>query len=172
MIEKSSTLYKIIILYMVERVNFLLTNSQITNFFLDNDYTTYFHIQQTIHDLVDSNLLEEKKRGDNTYYQSTEDGRTTLSYFEKNVSDEIRLEVDKYLKDNSYQMRNDNATTAQYYRTPNQEFSVHLQVVEKKDVVINLELTVPTEEMAKTFCAHWPKKNQEIYSYILDMLSQ
>jgi len=171
MIEKSSTLYKIIILYMVEKVNFLLTNSQITNFFLDHDYTTYFHIQQTIHELVDSNLLDEKKHGSNTCYQATEDGRTTLSYFERNVSDEIRLEVDKYLNDNGYQMRNDNATTAQYYRTPDHEFSVHLQVMEKKNVIINLELTVPTEEMAKTFCAHWPKKNQEIYAYLMEALS-
>ncbi len=171
MIEKSSTLYKIIILYMVEKVNFLLTNSQITNFFLDNDYTTYFHIQQTIHELIDSNLLAEKKQGSNTCYQATDEGRTTLSYFEKNVSDEIRLEVDKYLNDNEYQMRNDNATLAQYYLTPEHEFSVHLQVMEKKNVVINLELTVPTEEMAKTFCAHWSKKNQEIYAYLMEALS-
>lgn len=156
---------------MVEKVNFLLTNSQITNFFLDHDYTTYFHIQQTIHELVDSNLLEEKKQGSNTCYQATEDGRTTLSYFERNVSDEIRTEVDKYLKENGYQMRNDNSTTAQYYHAPNHEFSVQLQVAEKNNLVINLQLTVPTEEMAKTFCSHWAKKNQEIYAYLMKTLS-
>ncbi|MEE1032248.1 MAG: DUF4364 family protein [Ruminococcus sp.] len=61
MIEKSSTLYKIIILYMVEKVNFPLSNSQITNFFLDHGYTTYFHIQETINDLLESKLLKEKK---------------------------------------------------------------------------------------------------------------
>ena len=59
MIEKSSTLYKIIILYMVEKVNFPLSNSQITNFFLDHGYTTYFHIQETINDLLESKLLKE-----------------------------------------------------------------------------------------------------------------
>ena len=171
MIENASTLYKMIILYMIEKVNFLLTNSQITNFFLDHDYTTYFHIQQTIHELIDSNLLTEKKNGSNTCYQTTEEGRTTLSYFEKNISDEIRLEVDDYLNDNGYQMRNDNSVTAQYYRTPEHEFSVCLQVKERKNVIINLELTVPTEDMAKTFCTHWSKKNQEIYAYLMETLS-
>lgn len=63
MIEKSSTLYKIIILYMLEKVNFPLSNNQITNFFLDHGYTSYFHVQQTIHDLVESKLMEEKKTG-------------------------------------------------------------------------------------------------------------
>lgn len=61
MIEKTSTLYKMIILYMLEKVSFPLSNNQITNFFLDREYTTYFHVQQTIHDLVESNLITEKK---------------------------------------------------------------------------------------------------------------
>lgn len=152
MIEKSSTLYKIIILYMIEKVDFFLTNSQITNFFLDHGYTTYFHVQQTIHELLESNLIEERKIGSNTCYQATDDGRTTLSYFEKNVSDEIREEVNTYLQENGYKMRNKNATTAQYYRTPNQDYIVRCQVSEKKEVLINLELSVPTEEMARTFC--------------------
>ena len=63
MIEKSSTLYKIIILYMLEKVNFPLSNNQITNFFLDHGYTSYFHVQQTLNDLLESRLMEVKKQG-------------------------------------------------------------------------------------------------------------
>ena len=63
MIENTSTLYKMIILYMLKKVTFPLSNSQITNFLLDHEYTTYFHIQQTIHDLMDTHLILERKRG-------------------------------------------------------------------------------------------------------------
>lgn len=171
MIEKSSTLYKIIILYMLEHVNFQLTNSQITNFFLDKEYTTYFHIQQTIHELIESNLIEESKHGNTTSYRTTEEGRTTLSYFEKNISDEIRAEINSHLKENGYEMRNENSLVAEYYRTPESEYQVHCQVREKKTTLINLELTVPTEEMAQSFCDHWAKKSQEIYAYIMETLS-
>ena len=171
MIEKSSTLYKIIILYMLEKVNFPLSNNQITNFFLDHGYTSYFHVQQTIHDLVESKLMEEKIQGTSTCYQTTEKGRTTLSYFEKEISDEIRDEIDTYLKENSYELRNANSIKAEYYRTPEQEYVVQCQVREKKTILINLELTVPTEEIAKSFCSHWSKKNQEIYAYLMDTLS-
>ncbi len=38
---KSFTLYKLIILYMLNKVDFL-TNSQISEFILDEGYTTYF----------------------------------------------------------------------------------------------------------------------------------
>ena len=35
-------LYKLIILYMLNKVDFPLTNSQISEFILDEGYTTYF----------------------------------------------------------------------------------------------------------------------------------
>lgn len=40
------TLYKLIILYMLDRVDFPLTNSQISSFLLDRGYTNYFTLQQ------------------------------------------------------------------------------------------------------------------------------
>ena len=39
MIENTSTLYKMIILYMLEKVTFPLSNSQITNFLLDHVFS-------------------------------------------------------------------------------------------------------------------------------------
>mgnify|MGYP000709529207 CR=1 FL=1 len=37
-------LYKLIILYMLDKVDFPLTNSQISEFILNEGYTTYFKI--------------------------------------------------------------------------------------------------------------------------------
>lgn len=171
MIENSSTLYKMIILYMLEKVSFPLSNSQITNFFLDREYTTYFHVQQTIHDLMESNLIKEKKKGQSICYETTEEGSKTLSYFHKNISEEICAEVDAYLNAKAYEIRNENALKAEYYRTPEQEYVVQLQVKEKQTTLINLELTVPDKETAKNFCSHWSNKSQEIYAYLMENLS-
>lgn len=49
-----ATLYKLIILHMLEHIDFPLSNAQISDFFLDREYTDYFTIQQVIHDLMDS----------------------------------------------------------------------------------------------------------------------
>ena len=40
------SLYKLIILKMLEQVEYPLTNSQITEFILDKEYTNYFTVQQ------------------------------------------------------------------------------------------------------------------------------
>ena len=98
-------------------------------------------------------------------------GKVGLSYFEKNMSDSIRLEVDSYIVEKGYEMRNENSITAEYYRTPEQEYTVQLGVLEKNAPLIQLKITVPTEEMAKNLCHNWPKRSQEIYASVMTSLS-
>ena len=52
------TLYKLIVLYMLDRVDFPLTTSQISEFILDKGYTTYFRLQSALAELTDSGLLK------------------------------------------------------------------------------------------------------------------
>ena len=39
----STTLYKLMILYMLNKVNFPLSNTQLSSFMLDKQYTDYLH---------------------------------------------------------------------------------------------------------------------------------
>ena len=94
---KPFTLYKLIILYMLNEVDFPLTNSQISEFILEKEYTNYFHLQQAFSELVDSNLLEERTIRNSTYYYLTELGKTTLSYFNNEISDAIKGEIQSFL---------------------------------------------------------------------------
>lgn len=171
MLENTSVLYKMIVLYMLENIDFPLTNSQITNFFLDREYTTYFHVQETIHELEESKLIEEKQQGTSTIYHLTEEGTKTISYFSQNIPGAIRREINAYLKEHGHALRNQNSVIADYYRTPQHEYTVQCQVREKQTLLINLELTVPTEEIAREFCKQWPKKCDEIYAYLMQTLS-
>ena len=49
----AQTKYKLIILYMLRKVTFPLSNSQIMEFMIEKEYTDYFHIQEALNDLVE-----------------------------------------------------------------------------------------------------------------------
>ncbi|HIU75267.1 MAG TPA: DUF4364 family protein [Candidatus Pelethocola excrementipullorum] len=168
--ESSLTLYKLIILYMLNKVSFPLTNAQISEFVLDAGYTNYFHLQQAISELSDSNLVTTETIRNTTYYNMTEDGQETLDFFGKEISEDIRNEIDSYLKTNAYEMRNEASTVADYYKTTSQEYEVRCQVKERTGKLIELTLTVPTEDAAKAICYQWPEKSQEIYAYLMKVL--
>ena len=56
--QELMTLYKLIILYMLARVDFPLTRIQINNFLLGREYTTnYLNIQQAMGELIDDKLV-------------------------------------------------------------------------------------------------------------------
>ena len=65
---QSFKLYKLIILYMLNKVDFPLTNSQISEFILDEGYTTYFNLQQAISELIDSGFIREESTHSRTFY--------------------------------------------------------------------------------------------------------
>ena len=101
------TLYKLMILYMLEKVNFQLTTNQMTEFILNQGYTDYFHVQQAISELAECNLITTKTIRNTTYYKNTEEGSRTLEYFKKDISDQIKNEIDQFLRDNAFVQRID-----------------------------------------------------------------
>lgn len=168
--ESSLTLYKLIILYMLKKVSFPLTNAQISDFILGQEYTNYFHLQQAISEMLESGLLTVETVRNASHYRATERGEETLSFFEKEISDAIKNDIEKYLTEHAYEMRNEVSTLADYYITPEHEFAVRCQVKEKNTHLIDLTITVPTKEAANAICNNWSVKSQEVYAYLMEEL--
>ena len=71
MLAEPMTLYKLMNLYMLKQVNFPLTNAQLSSFFLDRDYTSYFTLQQALNDLLDAGLIRQETVHNSTRYEIT-----------------------------------------------------------------------------------------------------
>ena len=56
MVQDPQTLYKLMILYMLSRVNFPLTKAQIGDFILEKGYTNFLTLQQVIAELIDADM--------------------------------------------------------------------------------------------------------------------
>lgn len=164
------TLYKLIILYMLEHAGDALTNSQISEFILDREYTGYFHLQQAISELTEAELVEKQTIGNTSYYRLAPDGKETLGFFEKELSSEIKEEVQIYLKEKGYEIQSQILTPADYYATRQGGFAVRCQIIEKNVALVDLNMTAPSKEAAKAICRSWPDKCQEIYAKIMEEL--
>lgn len=164
------TIYKLIVLYMLDNSEAPLTNSQISEFILDREYTNYFHLQQAVSELVEADLLEKQVTSNTSYYHITEEGRTTLSYFQEELSTDIRKEVKDYLKTNGCDTAEQIMTPADYYTTAQGGYTVRCQLIEKTTSLVDLTIAVPSLEAAKSICRHWPEKCQDIYGKIMEEL--
>ncbi|MEE1315455.1 MAG: DUF4364 family protein [Faecalimonas sp.] len=168
--SEAFTLYKLIVLYMMEKVDFALTNGQISEFILDKGYTTYFTLQQAISDMVEAGFIREESTHNRTMYHLTEEGAETIHYFQSNISSAIREDVDKFLEEKSYALRNEVAVKADYYPNKAKEFTVRCRIDEGDTALIELSLSVPTEAAASSVVNNWNQKHQEIYAQIMASL--
>ena len=87
---------------MLEKVDFPLTNGQISEFILDKGYTTYFTLQQAISEMVEAGFIREESTHNRTMYHLTEEGASTIEYFATNISATIRHEIDDFLAEKAY----------------------------------------------------------------------
>mgnify|MGYP002794155941 CR=1 FL=1 len=170
MLTEPMTLYKLMNLYMLKQVNFPLTNAQLTNFFTEHEYTTYFTLQQALNELEDAGLIHKEPSHNSTRYEITREGEETLNFFGKNISPAIVNDMDQYLKENKFRLREEVGTSADYYKATGQDYIVHCEVREGKTVLIRLDLALPDKEQAEAMCSNWKEKSQEIYSFAMKTL--
>ena len=163
-------LYKLIILYMLDKVDFPLTNSQISEFILNEGYTNNFTLQQTISELAESGFVREESTHSRTFYHLTEEGAQTLHFFKNDISPAIQDDIDTFLTKKKYELKNEVSVKADYYQNSKGDYSVRCQVFEQGSTLIDLTITAPTEAEAQTMSNNWTKKNQEVYAAIMASL--
>ena len=170
MLQDPLTLYKLIVLYMLNRVNFPMTTAQVSDFILEKDYTNFLTLQQVINELTDANLISSETIRNRTHLSITPEGRETLSFFEKRINDAIKQEINTYFRENEFALRNEVSVLGDYYKSTSGEYEAHLVAKDRGINLVNITLSVPDETTASAICDNWQKKNQEIYQYLIQSL--
>ncbi len=164
------TLYKLIILYMLDKVNFPLTSAQISEFVLGKEYTSFLTLQQAIHELKEASLLTTYPTANRTLLEITAEGSKTLHFFKDQINNAIKEEIHEFFLVNEIEMRNESSILANYYKSTSGEYEAHLVAREGKVTLVDITLSVPTREAAAAICDNWQKKNQEVYEFLTKQL--
>jgi DNA-binding PadR family transcriptional regulator len=170
MATDASTLYKLIILYMLDRVNSPMTNAQISEFVLEKGYTSYFTLQEVLNTLISDGFITEESYHSSTHYTITDSGRETINFFKYKISSSIVSDINLYLSDNKYELKEAVNNISEYYKASNGDYAVHCQVKENGHPIIDLTITVPDEQQADSMCGKWKDASPDIYEYIMTHL--
>lgn len=170
MSAEALTLYKLIVLYMLSKVDFSLTNAQLSEFIVGKEYTNYFTLQQVISELLASGLIAGKTVGTASYYQITGQGEETLGFFSNKISDPIKEEIDGFMLENSYELKSMAGIRSDYYKSTKGGYLVHCEIKEGSALLLEMNLSVPNEDIAEHMCTNWKNRSEDIYTYIVKQL--
>ena len=170
MLQDTLTLYKLIVLYMLDRVTFPLTTAQISDFVLERVYTNFLTLQQVINELSDAGMISSQSIRNRTHLSITKEGQETLHYFENRISDAIKSDIKSYFRENEFALRNEVSVLGDYYKSTSGEYEAHLVAKDRGINLVDITLSVPVEEVAAAICENWQNKNQEIYQFLIQEL--
>ena len=153
--QEQLTLYKLMILYLIEKVDFPLSNSQISEFILDKGYTNYFTVQRAFHELEEENMLRVKQIRNMSHYALSDEGSEAIEMFEYQIPYELRKEA---------------SVTADFYPSKGDEYTVNLKIREKENLLLEINLNVVSRDQAVYICDHWEKKHSDVYSMLIEKL--
>jgi predicted transcriptional regulator len=164
---------KLIILYLIEKIEIPLSNSEICQFALEKNLMDYFSVQQYLSELVESNLLEMTAENNSTRYTITNDGEDILNYFTKHISNYAKTVINTYAKENSKRIRAEYSITANYFQEMNNEYTVKCGVYDSDGMtsLMEISINVATKDQARLVCRNWKNNVTDIYGQIMHCLS-
>lgn len=164
------TLYKLMILSMLDQSEAPLTNTLLSDFFLGKEYTTYFTLQEALHELDDAQFIQQEASHSNVQYSITPAGQESLRFFEDKINSEIQADIKQYIADNQIPIAASASAVADYYMTPEKKYAVHCQLREKGIPQLDLTINVLNKAQAEVVCANWKTQTDDIYMLLIDHL--
>ncbi len=163
---------KLIILYILDRVELPISNAELTRIILEKQLASYLEIVQALDDLVEDTYIEIIGQSNSHQYKITTEGSEVLSYFYKDISVQLRDDIDEFLSKEQHHLRDLAASTAGYAETGINagEYVVDLKVVERGSELVRINLLVTSEEEAETVCNRWRQANTDVYEYLISRL--
>ncbi|MGL4663537.1 MAG: DUF4364 family protein [Clostridium butyricum] len=170
MYESSSELAenKLLMLYVLKAIKEPISNTQLTEIILENNFINYFTFQQYLSELEEAKFVEYHKANDKNLLILTKHGDTVLSLFKSRLSPTKIAIIDQYIKNKIESIKKELTIHADYTLGDNDSFIVDLKAVENQALLMELKLSVPSKNQAVAICNKWKDNPSDIYNTIIN----
>lgn len=160
---------KLLLLYILELLKRPISNTQLTEIVLENNFINYFTLQQYISELDTARFISYEDINDKKLLALTKKGENVLSFFKDRISPSKISILDNYIKDKIDLIKKELTVQSDYTITKN-GFLVDIKAFEDDTTLIDLKISVPTKKQAISLCSKWQKDPSEIYTQIVNLL--
>lgn len=170
MYESSSELAenKLLMLYVLKAINEPISNTQLTEIILENNFINYFTFQQYLSELEEAKFVEYHKANDKNLLILTKHGETVLSLFKSRLSHTKIAIIDQYIRNEIESIKKELTIHADYTLGDNDSFIVDLKAIENQSLLMELKLSVPSKNQAISICNKWKDNPSDIYNTIIN----
>jgi predicted transcriptional regulator len=161
---------KLLLLYIFYKIKLPISNIQITQIILENNFINYFTLQQYITELIASNLLKYTELKGKHRLHISQKGDNVLSLFKGRISESKIVLIDNYLKAHIENIKKELTVSADYTIENNNNYLVNLTASEGTFTLIDIKLSVASNNQARNLCTKWRDNPSNLYNKIINLL--
>lgn len=161
---------KLIILYILDRMDMPVPELKLTEIILENKLMNYFMLKQYIDELAGDGHIKETSDKGKTYYEITSSGSTTLGYFHTMLPEGIKSLILQKIGIAKKEAKDASKLFADYGEEMDGSYTVTCSAGEDDFSLINLKISVGSRNDAARICENWNRYASEIYVEILQSL--
>lgn len=162
---------KVLILYLLDQVHKPITNDNLYKLVLSAIDMNYFYYQQFLLDLISADFIVNYQIEDQTVYELTVHGKTTLDLTLDILPGIIKLKADTNLKPLLDDIENDNII-AEFTPKSEDHYTVICKIMENNETVFEIKTFAGSRDEAKKIVDNWKNNAERIYPNLLETLTK
>ena len=168
---------KVLILYILNRLNREITESDLFKFISPINNMNYFYYTQLLTDLVDSKLIETYTKDDDdeikpAIYKLTSEGKVSLDLTLDILPGLEKLKADTSLKNEIVNIVDENSIVTEYIPESENSYTVKCKIIENNKTIFEIRTFAGSIEQAKLISDNWKNDAYTIYPKILNLLTE
>ena len=161
---------KVLILYILKKLNKDITSNDLFKIMSNINDMNYFYFRQILVDLVDSKLIGSYTKDENSVYEITTDGKTSLDLTIDVLPGLSKLKADTVLKNELNKIIDESSIIAEYIPENESNFTVKCKIIENNNTIFEVKTFAGSRERAKSIADNWKNNANTIFPRILDLL--
>lgn len=161
---------KLLLLYIIDKIDLPISNIQLTEIVLENNFINYFTLQEYIDELISSNLIMKVNQNDKDRLMISSKGKEVLSLFKNRLSTEDINKLDSYINVKMNLIKKEATISADYTIENGNSYVVSLGASEKNIPLMEIKVTVASNKQARELCTKWKANPSDLYTKIIKVL--
>jgi len=162
---------KLIILYVMKKVDCPLSNSQILRLLYDIEGFNYYYFQHILSDLVNQKYIIHYQQEEEWLYEITEEGKNVYDLTENMLPGITKYKIDSIINSILKDVKNDTSITAEYVPEGEKTYITKCKITEAHKTIFEINVFCASQNEAKKIAENWKNNADTLYPEFISMLT-
>ncbi len=158
---------KLLVLYLLQQGEMELSELQIMRIFSELKVVGYFDLVECLFELTQNGHILKNTKPHGVAYRITPKGADIIAVLAEDIKLSLRNAIALYLKQNKPSLLKESQLTGEYLKLADNEYRVTLRVLQKSEIIFEINVIVYTKADAQSMVDHWPEHAVELYKDIV-----